>query len=86
LPVYKLNNPIKYDFSGKRISRGQYRSKIGIILNADINGALNILKKSNAAHINLIQNGYLNPQRVNLLSTKKENKKIHINNTCKLVA
>ena len=33
-------------FSGKRIKRGIYKSKQGKIINADLNGALNILKKS----------------------------------------
>ncbi len=32
-------------FSGRRISRGLYRSGTGVILNADINGACNILRK-----------------------------------------
>ena len=47
VPVYKENNVNKYVFTGQRISRGQYKSDIGITINADINGALNILKKSN---------------------------------------
>jgi len=36
------------DFSGKRISRGRYRSKNGILINADVNGSYNILRKCNA--------------------------------------
>jgi len=32
-------------FSGKRIKRGLYRSKDGILINADINGAGNIIRK-----------------------------------------
>lgn len=47
IPVYKVGDSTKYTFSGSRISRGQYKSANGIILNADINGALNILRKSN---------------------------------------
>ena len=35
----------EYHFSGKRISRGQYESKEGTILNADVNGAGNIIRK-----------------------------------------
>ncbi|WCK57235.1 transposase (plasmid) [Aneurinibacillus sp. Ricciae_BoGa-3] len=46
IPVYDARNTKPYIFSGKRISRGQYRSAKGIILNADCNGALNILRKS----------------------------------------
>lgn len=33
------------NYSGKRIKRGLYKSKNGKIINADLNGALNILKK-----------------------------------------
>ena len=32
-------------FSGERVHRGLYRSKSGRLLNADVNGALNILRK-----------------------------------------
>jgi len=46
LPVYNDDNPQNYEFSGKRITRGQYQSKNGRIINADVNGALNILRKS----------------------------------------
>ena len=35
----------EYTFSGKRIKRGLYRSKEGILMNADINGASNIIRK-----------------------------------------
>jgi putative transposase len=47
MPVYNDDNPKDYVFSGKRIHRGMYRTKDGTLLNADINGALNILAKSN---------------------------------------
>jgi putative transposase len=47
IPVYNDDNPKDYVFSGKRIHRGMYRTKDGTLLNADINGALNILAKSN---------------------------------------
>ena len=49
----KVGNKTAYAFSGKRINRGQYKSKTGIILNADINGALNILRKSNVVKLNI---------------------------------
>ena len=35
----------KDQFAGKRIKRGLYKSRNGILINADMNGALNILKK-----------------------------------------
>lgn len=46
IPVYNADNPQKYKFSGRRYLRGLYRSKSGRLLNADVNGAVNILKKS----------------------------------------
>lgn len=46
IPVYSKTNTTNYKFSGKRIFRGLYKTSNGTILNADVNGALNILKKS----------------------------------------
>ena len=45
IPTYKEGDETKYTFSGKRIKRGLYRSKNGTILNADVNGSLNIIRK-----------------------------------------
>ena len=53
IPIYTKNNTIIHTFSGKRIYRGLYKTKNGIIFNADVNGALNIIRKSN--FINLIE-------------------------------
>ena len=36
----------KYKFSGKRIKRGLYKTKEGILINADVNGASNIIRKA----------------------------------------
>ncbi len=33
-------------FSGRRIKRGLYRTKSGVLVNADVNGAANILRKA----------------------------------------
>lgn len=44
IPVYGKTEE-KPQFSGKRISRGLYKTKQGFILNADINGSYNILVK-----------------------------------------
>lgn len=52
IPIYNNDNPVDYSFSGKRVHRGLYRTKNGYVLNADINGALNILKKSNVVVLN----------------------------------
>ncbi|UJL47485.1 transposase [Virgibacillus sp. NKC19-16] len=46
IPVWSKNDKSNYTFRGKRINRGLYRSKTGQCIHADINGALNILRKS----------------------------------------
>ena len=46
LPVYNADNPKKYEFSGRRIKRGLYQASDGRTVNADLNGAANILRKS----------------------------------------
>lgn len=45
IPVYEKNK--KYIFSGKRIKRSEYKTKNNIIIHADVNGAYNIIVKSN---------------------------------------
>jgi putative transposase len=45
LPVWNADNPKAHKFSGKRIKRGLYRTAQGWVVNADANGALNILRK-----------------------------------------
>lgn len=49
LPVYSKDKDknTKYSFSGKRITRGQYKTMNGSVIHADVNGALNIIRKSN---------------------------------------
>lgn len=44
LPVYG-SKPEGWKASGKRVKRGLYRTKTGLIVNADLNGAANILVK-----------------------------------------
>lgn len=44
IPVYGEGDS-KKSFSGKRIKRGLYRSKDGVIMNADVNGSANIMRK-----------------------------------------
>ena len=51
IPVYNADNPQEYEFSGNRIHRGTYKTKDGIMFNADINGALNILRKSSVVSL-----------------------------------
>lgn len=45
IPVYKKDHP-QYRFSGKRTSRGLYCTHNGQVINADLNGAGNILRKA----------------------------------------
>ena len=45
IPTYKLGNNKTHIFSGKRLKRGIYRTKNKTLLNADVNGAANILRK-----------------------------------------
>ena len=45
IPTYSKNINKKTNFSGRRIKRGLYKTKNGVLINADVNGASNILKK-----------------------------------------
>ena len=54
IPVYNNDNPQSYVFSGKRIHRGMYQCANGKCLNADVNGALNIMRKSNVVSLNTL--------------------------------
>ena len=46
IPVYETGKRKEYRFSGKRTYRGMYETGNGRKINADVNGALNILRKS----------------------------------------
>ena len=54
LPIYNMDNPQTYEFSGKRIKRGLYQTKNNYLFNADCNGALNILRKSKAVDLKIL--------------------------------
>ena len=54
LPVYNADNPTEYPFSGKRVHRGLYKTANGKVFNADINGALNIMRKSSVVDMNIL--------------------------------
>ena len=61
------NEPIKHHekYRGKRISRGLFKSNKGIIINADVNGGYNIIKKAflNAIIADRIEDVGLHPTR-----------------------
>ena len=46
IPVYGEKGADKVQFSGRRTKRGQYKCHNGLIINADCNGAANILRKA----------------------------------------
>ncbi len=54
IPVYNSDNPEEYQFSGKRIHRGLYKMANGKTFNADVNGALNIMRKSSVVDMNIL--------------------------------
>ena len=69
IPVWNPQNPVSAEFSGTRIHRGLYKTKSGTLVNADINGALNILRKSNVVSLTaLYSRGEVNtPLRIRAL-------------------
>lgn len=54
LPKFEADKLQTYSFLGKRITRGLYQTAKGYILNADVNGALNILRKSNVVDLEVL--------------------------------
>lgn len=54
MPVYNNDNPKEYQFSGKRVHRGLYKTSDGKTFNADVNGALNIMRKSRVVDMNIL--------------------------------
>ena len=46
LPIFDKTTISKYRFSGSRIKRGLYKSKTGLLINADVNGSYNIMRKA----------------------------------------
>ena len=47
IPTFNEDKNQKHTFSGKRITRNLYKTKNNQIIDADLNGALNIMKKAN---------------------------------------
>ena len=68
MPKWNPLNPKQGEFSGKRIKRGLYQTKSGKVLNADVNGALNILRKSNVVSLQALysRGEVLTPTRIRL--------------------
>ena len=51
IPVYNSDKPKAYKFSGNRVYRGLYKTASSKLLNADVNGALNIMRKSSVVSV-----------------------------------
>ena len=45
MPIYRSDNTELYKFSDKCVKRGLYKTAEGKLLNADVNGSYNILRK-----------------------------------------
>ena len=73
IPVYGNSDAQKQVFSGQRIKRGLYKTSSGRLINADVNGSYNIMRK---AIPNVFNNGIgscvVQPRRVNPLEVKKK--------------
>ena len=87
IPVYNADNPRTYQFSGKRIKRGLYRTRDGHLVNSDLNSSLNIGRKAllklggllPASRLKSKHNGFAGvsrgsltaPRRINLLKLER---------------
>jgi len=71
IPVYGHTGADDMVFSGKRIKRGLYKTSVGQLINSDVNGAYNILRKAIPnAFSNGIESCVVQPRRVNPLKVK----------------
>lgn len=56
IPIYQVNDEL-FKSSGKRIKRGLYKTSNGLLVNADINGSLNIMRK----YLNVVCDDLISP-------------------------
>lgn len=68
MPKWNPLNSTNGNFSGKRIKRVLYQTKSGNLINADVNGALNILRKSKVVSLATLycRGEVLTPTRIRL--------------------
>ena len=67
LPTYQADRWETITFSGRRIARSWYRASDGTTIHADINGSLNILRKSNSDLLQLgrgVEGAAVRPRRL----------------------
>ena len=78
IPVYgETENP---EFSGRRIKRGLYKTRNGLLINADVNGSYNILRKglaNNQLSFN-VDNPLIHPLVVKGLGEEPNNKLVQL--------
>jgi putative transposase len=73
IPVYGNIDAFDVTFSGQRIKRGLYKTSGGQLINADVNGSYNILRKAIPnAFSDGIESCVVQPRRVNPLKVKKK--------------
>ncbi|MEG4585479.1 transposase [Microcoleus sp. MOSTC5] len=73
IPVCGENDADRVKFCGKRIKRGLYKTSSGRLINADVNGSYNILRKAVPnAFSDGIESCVVQPRRVNPLEVKKK--------------
>ena len=70
IPTYKVDDT-RASFSGKRTKRGLYRTSGKILINADLNGAANILRKAGIKASNITQKGLSSPEVFNYKDINK---------------
>ena len=71
IPVYGHIGADGVVFSGKRIKRGLYKTSVGQLINSDVNGSYNILRKAIPnAFSNGIESCVVQPRRVNPLKVQ----------------
>ena len=68
IPVYNEEENNNYTFSGKRVKRGLYKAENGTKINADVNGAYNIIRKLYPDKIgnNINNKDLLHPKKINI--------------------
>lgn len=66
IPIFQKDDETVYTFSGKRIYRGIYKSKGGLLIHSDVNGAANILRKQNNS-FKYVKNMKLTPLKIDII-------------------
>jgi IS605 OrfB family transposase len=75
IPTYGDKDADSVVFSGKRVKRGLYKSKDGTLINADVNGSCNIMRKViPTAFTNGIGSCVVQPRRIEPLKVKAKGK------------